>query len=69
MQTATTALYGLTGMFFTTNERYRPPSVTVKAILRAFYESDSEDEDEESVDEDETADQAAARAAAAAARK
>jgi hypothetical protein len=69
MQTATTALYGVTGMFFTTNERYRPPRVTEKAILRAFYESDSEDEDEESVDEDETAGQAAARAAAAAARK
>ena len=69
MQTATTALYGLTGMFFTTNERYRPPRVTEKAILRAFYESDSEEEDEESVDEDESAGQAAARAAAAAARK
>jgi hypothetical protein len=40
MQTAVTALYGLTGMFFTTNKSYRPPRVSEEAILNAYYDSD-----------------------------
>jgi hypothetical protein len=47
LQTAVTALYGLTGMFFTTNQSYRPPRVSEEAILRSFYESDEEDDDDE----------------------
>jgi hypothetical protein len=46
MQTAVTALYGLTGMFFTTNRSYRPPRVSEEAILNAFYDSDEEEEEE-----------------------
>jgi hypothetical protein len=51
MQTAVTALYGLTGMFFTTNRRYRPPRVSEEAILNALYESDVEEDDNEEVEE------------------
>jgi hypothetical protein len=57
MQTAVTALYGLTGMFFTTNQSYVPPRVKEDEILQAFYESDEDDaEYDEECDEDEEAD-------------
>ena len=55
MQTAVTALYGLTGMFFTTNQSYIPPRVSKEEILRAFYESDEEEDEEDDDDEDEEA--------------
>ena len=73
MQTEMTALYGLTGMFFTTNRSHRPPRVTEETILKSFYESDEEEEEYEDEYEDDdgeepTSAQVAARAAAAAAR-
>jgi hypothetical protein len=52
MQTAVTALYGLTGMLFTTNQSYRPPRVSGEAILRSFYESDEVEEDDDDEVED-----------------
>jgi hypothetical protein len=52
MQTAVTALYELTGMFFTTNQSYRPPRVSEEAILRSFYESDEDEEDDDDEVED-----------------
>jgi hypothetical protein len=74
MQTAVTALYGLTGMFFTTNRSYRPPRVSEEAILNSFYESEEEEEDadeqadEYDEEEDQTPAQLLARATAAAAK-
>lgn len=74
MQTEVTALYGLTGMFFTTNKSYKPPRVSEDAILQSFYESEGEeDENDEEVDndgedEDPTPQRMAALAAAAAAK-
>ena len=38
MQTEITALYGLTGMFFTTNERYIPPIPMEVDYIPAFPE-------------------------------
>jgi hypothetical protein len=59
MQTAVTALYGLTGIFFTTNQSYIPPRVREQDILQEFYESD---EDElEDYDEDEDDEEAGVR--------
>jgi hypothetical protein len=73
MQTEMTALYGLTGIFFTTNRSLRPPRVTEETILKSFYESDEEEEEYEDEYEDDdgegpTSAQVAARPAAAAAR-
>ena len=36
MQTETTALYGLTGIFFTTNQRYTPPFPTEADYMPVF---------------------------------
>ena len=72
MQTAVTALYGLTGMFFTTNRSYRPPRVTEESILRSFYESDEENDDEVEYDgeeEEPTEEELAAAVAAKAAAR
>lgn len=73
MQTAVTAQYGLTGMFFTTNQSYIPPRVNEEEIFKAFYESE-EDEQEEEEEEDEeagvlTASQSNARTAGRAAAR
>jgi hypothetical protein len=46
MQTTVTALYGLAGMFFTTNERYVQPFPREKDYVPDFSESDDEDEGE-----------------------
>ena len=46
MQTTVTALYGLTGMFFTTNERYVQPFPREEDYIPDFPESDDEDEEE-----------------------
>jgi hypothetical protein len=46
MQTTVTALYGLTSMFFTTNERYVQPFPRVEDYIPDFPESDDEVEEE-----------------------
>ena len=46
MQTTVTALYGLTGMFFTTNERYVQPFPREEDYIPEFSESDDEEEEE-----------------------
>jgi Zinc knuckle len=77
MQTTVTALYGLTGMFFTTNERYVQPFPREEDYIPDFPESDDEDEEEvgEQLDAEgeplpavDVAAQAVAREAAANAR-
>jgi hypothetical protein len=45
MQTTVTALYGLTGMFFTTNERYVQPLPREEDYIPDFPESDDEVEE------------------------
>ena len=52
MQTAVTALYGLTGTFFTTDQSYIPPKVNEDLILRSLNYSD-EDEEEDEIEEEE----------------
>ena len=78
MQTTVTALYGLTGMFFTTNERYVQPFPREEDYIPDFPESDDEDEEEigEQLDAEgeplpavDVAAQAVAREAAANARR
>ena len=45
MQTTVTALYGLTGMFFTTNKRYQFPRVSYEDYSSESESSESEDEE------------------------
>jgi hypothetical protein len=49
MQTTVTALYGLAGMFFTTNEWYVQPFPREEDYIPDFPESDDEDEEEVNV--------------------
>ena len=55
MQTATTALYGLTGMFFTTNRSYVPPRVNEEDIALSLPDSDEEDDDDDDEESEEVA--------------
>ena len=62
MQTAATALYGLTDMFFSTDRSYVPPRVSEEEILQSLIDSDEEEEqDDEEEDDDTAAGQASAR--------
>ena len=75
MQTIVTELYGIVGMFFTTDVRYELPKVSYKdypsdsSSESSEYESDDEDSDEkDAADPAKTAADAAAKTARAAAR-
>ena len=52
MQTAATALYGLTGTSFTTNRSHVPPRVNGEEILQSLPDSD-DDEDDDNEEESE----------------
>ena len=55
MQTAATALYGLSGMFFSTNRSHVPPRVNEEEILQSLVDSEEEEEDDDEEEDDEPA--------------
>ena len=68
MQTAATALYGLTGTFFTLNRSYVPPRVSEEDIIQSMQSSDEEEEDDEDEEVEEPTSSSVRPAGRAAAR-